>query len=261
MSMVLSLFTGAGLLDRGFEHMGYCVVSAGDILWGRDVRSFAPARHTFEGIIGGSPCQEFSKSFRGVPSGYGVEMINQFARCVTEAAPDWFLLENVPGVPDLIVPGYTVQRFNLNAKECGVEQNRLRCFQFGSLDGMPLVIQRPAKSPAASRCCMATEGKSKERRNFSEFCRLMGLPADFSLPGLSQALKYRLVGNGVPVPMSRVIAGAILARRDTAWQSVCICQCGRPVRPGQRMATATCRKRMQRRRDKLALKKSSGVTQ
>lgn len=40
---VLSIFTGAGLLDRGFEAAGFCVVSAGDILWGRDVRDFAPA--------------------------------------------------------------------------------------------------------------------------------------------------------------------------------------------------------------------------
>jgi len=55
MKLVLSLFTGAGLLDRGFREAGFCVVSAGDILWGHDVRDFQPASHTFEGVIGG-PC-------------------------------------------------------------------------------------------------------------------------------------------------------------------------------------------------------------
>ena len=35
MKLVLSTFSGAGLLDRGFEQAGFCVVSAGDILWGR----------------------------------------------------------------------------------------------------------------------------------------------------------------------------------------------------------------------------------
>jgi DNA (cytosine-5)-methyltransferase 1 len=108
MELVLSLFSGAGLLDRGFEQSGFCVVSAGDILWGRDVRGFSPARHKFAGIIGGSPCQDFSKARRCPPTGEGLELVGQFARCVAEAQPDWFLLENVPAVPDIIVDGYKV---------------------------------------------------------------------------------------------------------------------------------------------------------
>lgn len=254
MKLVLSLFTGAGLLDRGFEQSGFCVVSAGDIILGRDVRDFKPARHIFSGVIGGSPCQDFSKARRTALTGYGVEMVNHFARVVTQSGPDWFLLENVPGVPDLAIEGYKIQRFNLNAKECGVPQNRLRCFQFGSHTGKPLVIHREESSAAPSRCCLATEGKTKGRRTFSDFCQLQGLPAAFSLPGLSQAMKYRLVGNGVPVPMARVVATAIKSWSVTdAWQRVCICGCGRIVRSGQSQATAACRKRIQRLRDRAGL--------
>ena len=35
--LVLSLFTGAGLLDQAFREQGFCVVSAGDIIYGQDV--------------------------------------------------------------------------------------------------------------------------------------------------------------------------------------------------------------------------------
>lgn len=36
-SLVLSLFPGIGLLDRGFEAEGFCVVRGPDLLWGGDV--------------------------------------------------------------------------------------------------------------------------------------------------------------------------------------------------------------------------------
>jgi DNA (cytosine-5)-methyltransferase 1 len=175
-------------------------------------------------------------------------MLGHFARVVSEACPQWFLLENVPGVPDITVQGYTVQRLNLNASECGCRQNRLRCFQFGYRYGNPLVIVRGPKCLDASPCALATEGQKQARRSWADFCQLQGLPADFDLPGMSRAAKYRAVGNGVPVQMARVIAGAIQRREVTPPTQVCICNCGRPVRPGQTMATAGCRKRMERRR-------------
>lgn len=177
-------------------------------------------------------------------------MLREFARVVTEAAPDWFLHENVPGVPDVPIEGYTVQRFNLNAKECGVRQNRLRTFQFGSRDGVPLVIERTTAAGPVAPCCLATEGKSTMRRGWGDFCELMGLPRSFDLPGLSVAAKYCAVGNGVPVPMARVVAKAIARRLVTArlGLKLCGCDCGRPVTGRQNFATASCRKRMERRR-------------
>jgi DNA (cytosine-5)-methyltransferase 1 len=250
MSLILSLFTGAGLLDRGFEQAGFCVVSAGDVLWGRDVCDFVPARHVFEGVIGGPPCQDFSKARRCPPTGASVAMIRQFVRIVEQSGPEWFLMENVPGVPSLypFLPDWKIQRLNLNASECGVPQNRLRCFQFGSRDGVGLVIPRSVPPEKIQPCVLASEGK-RPRRSWADVCALQGLPRDFQLPGLSQALRYRLVGNGVPVPMARVVATAIARRHATRDVAVCACDCGRPVQPGQTRATAACRKRLQRRRE------------
>lgn len=254
---VLSLFPGIDLLGRAFELEGYCVVRGPDLLWGQDVRQFHPCCHAFAGVIAGPPCQDFSIINRNGPTGYGDEMLMEFDRCVTEAGPDWFLLENVPGVPDIHVHGYKVQRFNLNASECGLRQNRLRCFQFGSKDGKPLVIHRGPRVGAVSRCCLATEGDKdspeRPRRSWADFCELQGLPRTFELPGWNRKAKYRAVGNGVPIPMGRVIAGAVRSRPVTPWMRLCICDCGRPVTDGQTMATAGCRKRMQRRRDAAAV--------
>lgn len=264
MKPVLSIFTGAGLLDRGFEQAGFCCVSAGDILWGRDVRDFAPARHMFVGVIGGSPCQDFSKARRSPPTGNGVAMLRQFARIVDAAQPEWFLLENVPAVPDILpfldergATGWHVQRLNLNASECGVAQNRLRCFQFGNRDRAGLVIPRSDTPDEVASCAMASEGKKKltSRRSWPEFCELQGLPRDFTLPGWSQGMRYKIVGNGVPVPMARVVATAIKLRTVTQHIEVCACDCGRPVQPGRTRATAACRKRLQRKRD------AAGVTE
>lgn len=256
-NLALSLFPGADLLGKGFERAGYCVVRGPDILWGQDVRGFSLVGHAFEGIFGGSPCPDFSKARRTAPTGEGVELISHFTRLVTEGQPDWWLLENVPQVPSVNVSGYTVQRFNLNAKECGLRQNRLRCFQFGYRPGsQPLVIARGLAIASLSRCCMATEGKHKHRRTFADFCELQGLPRDFSLPGLPIATRYKLVGNGVPVPMAQIIAEAIRQRDEVPSTSIrlCICECGRAVNGGRTMATPACRKRMQRKRD------SAGVT-
>lgn len=249
--LVLSLFPGADLLGRGFEAEGFCVVRGPDLIYGSDVRDFHPPSGKFAGIIGGSPCQDFSKVRRAPPTGNGVEMMQQFSRVVIEAAPEWFLHENVPGVPDVIVPGYIVQRFNLNAKECGVRQNRLRTFQFGSRDGAPLVIHRAVTPGPVAPCCLATEGKSTMRRGWGDFCELMGLPRSFDLPGLSVAAKYCAVGNGVPVPMARVVAASIARRHVTSHHglTLCACNCGRVVTGRQTYATPTCRKTAQRRRD------------
>lgn len=258
MDLVLSLFPGIDLLGRGFEDCGYCVVRGPDLIYGGDIRSFHAPRAVFKGIIGGSPCQDFSRARRCAPTGNGLAMIAEYLRIVTEADPDWFLLENVPGVPSVTHRGYQVQRFNLNAKEVGCAQNRLRCFQFGFKSGFPLVIHRGQPVGAVSPCVLASEGKSP-RRGWSQFCELQGLPVDFDLPDMSRIGKYRAVGNGVPIPMARVVATAI-QRQPVTLQRVCICNCGRPVRPNQVLATAACRKREQRRRDVAAVTVPGPVT-
>ncbi len=175
--------------------------------------------------------------------------MREFGRVVLEAQPAWFLLENVPAAPDLQIEGYTVQRFDLNARECGLSQSRLRHFQFGSKEDLVIVPRRQKFEHVASQAiCLASEGERAERRSFADFCELQGLPRDFELPGWSIAAKYRMVGNGVPVPMARVIAAAIRAAKKRGSARLCACDCGRILTGKQRAATPACRKRLERER-------------
>lgn len=109
--LILSLFPGIDLLGRGFEEYGFCVVQSGDIILGKDIRHFRGLKNKFDGIVGGSPCQDFSLARRSPPTGYGLEMLNEFKRVVLECSPEWFLLENVPNVPKISIEGYQMQRF------------------------------------------------------------------------------------------------------------------------------------------------------
>ncbi len=150
MPLVLSLFPGIGLLDMAFELEGFCVVRGPDVLWGGDVRRFHPPAGKFDGIIGGPPCQVFSRlahmvRHNGLTPKFG-NLIPEFERCVIEAAPRWFLMENVPDAP---IPfggfgggpptpdSYGTHPFLLNNRQCeaedgeSAEQNRVRRWTFG----------------------------------------------------------------------------------------------------------------------------------
>lgn len=147
--LVLSLFPGIGLLDRGFEDEGFAVVRGPDLLWGGDVKKFHSPAGKFDGVIGGPPCQAFS-SLRHLVKATGKKiadnLIPEYERVCSEAAPRWFLMENVPAAPEPIVPGYLVRSILLNNRWCeaegtpgiGAEQNRVRRFSFGTREGLSL---------------------------------------------------------------------------------------------------------------------------
>ena len=108
MSLVLSLFPGIGLLDMAFEEEGFCVVRGPDLLWGGDIRRFHPPAGKFDGVIGGPPCQAFSRLRHLVKAnGYKTaeNLIPEFERVVAEALPSWFLMENVSEAPEPRVTG------------------------------------------------------------------------------------------------------------------------------------------------------------
>ena len=249
MQLVLSLFPGIDLLGRGFEAEGFCIVRGPDIIYGGDIRDFTPPAGKFDGIIGGSPCQDFSGLNRN-PGPYGHEMLQEYIRCVLAAQPDWFLLENIARVPDIQVEGYKIQRFDLSAAECGLKQSRRRHFQFGSKYGYVLVPQRIKDNNAQLEpICLASEGRKQTRRTWAEFCQLSGLPPDFDLPGMSRSARYKAVGNGVPIPMGRTVARAIRdIDTNLAGSRLCLCGCGRIVTGNQLSALPACRKRLERRR-------------
>lgn len=262
--VILSLFPGIGLLDRAFEEVGLCVVRGPDLLWGGDIRRFHPPPGVFWGIIGGPPCQDFSSLRRGEPTGYGLDMLDEFQRVVTEAGPEWWLMENVARVPTVtkLSHSYVTQRFDINQGwYCDVA--RLRHIQFGSRSGRLLNVTRRRVTGVGEPLALANDS-----RPFSELVRLQGLPPDFDLPPFKVAEKKRAVGNGVPLQMGLALAEAVLeaygpgtghGRRVTAVQvtlegriepvSVCACGCGRPVTGKARYVSPACRKRAQRKRD------------
>jgi DNA (cytosine-5)-methyltransferase 1 len=227
--LVLSLFPGIGLLDKAFEEEGFCVVRGPDPLWGGDIRSFHPPAGRFDGVIGGPPCQAHS-SYVHINRARGAEialdMTPDFTRCVAEARPLWWIMENAVAVPDANVPGYTTRRIVLDNRWLGEEQARRRAFQFGTAWGAALHVQHsPLEHANIETTCLASEGRagritrSREgtavynpKRPWSRFCELQGLPPDYLADApLTNEGKYRVVGNGVPLPMGRAIARAVKA--------------------------------------------------
>src|SRR6266850_1398172 len=130
--LVLSLFPGIGLLDMAFEEEGFCVVRGPDLLWGGDVKRFHPPRMKFEGIIGGPPCQAFSilsRLYRG--KARHENLIPEFERCVREARPAWFLMENVEEAPVPHIEGYIIGSQLVSDDEVGGNTVRRRRFTYG----------------------------------------------------------------------------------------------------------------------------------
>lgn len=242
--LVLSLFPGIDLLGRGFEAEGFCVVRGPDLLWGGDIRRFRPPAGVFGGVIGGPPCQDFSRARSAPATGYGLEMLEEWRRCVVEAEPEWFLMENVDCTPDVKIEGYSYQRMDVWAHDFGVKQRRLRHFQFGCSDARVAVLERGGgDGEGLSGTITASDGVTPWER----FCELQGLPDGFDLPTWTNGAKRRAVGNGVPVPMAAAMAAAVRGRRRDA--RVCGCGCGRPVDGRKVYAGVGCRVRESRRRN------------
>lgn len=241
--LVLSLFPGIGLLDMAFEQEGFCVVRGPDVLYGTDIRDFHPPAGKFDGIIGGPPCQSFSSLAHMVRhNGYEPKfgnLIPEYERCVQEAEPEWFVMEEVPAAPDPVVDGYGVHSFLLNNRQLGEKQNRVRRWSFGCrgsrrvLGVETVVFENPEYANAAlgggGACARGVpiriggSGKVKKSamrtmgyRNagdFAELCALQGLPEGFDLPGVTVRAKCQGVGNGVPLAMGRAIAKAVTKAR------------------------------------------------
>lgn len=110
--LILSVFPGLDLLGLAFQQElpGACIVRGPDLVFGslHDVRTFHPPSGIFWGVIGGPPCQCFSRLRRLNPRAgqrHG-NLIPEFERVVREAQPVWFLMENVPEAPAVEVAGY-----------------------------------------------------------------------------------------------------------------------------------------------------------
>lgn len=241
--LVLSLFPGIGLLDRAFEDEGFCVVRGPDYLWGSCVKRFRPVRGRFDGVIGGPPCKRFSPLVNVVRAVHGEDsvapdMIPEYERIVDEAAPDWFLMENVERAPLPIVPGYIVRDEIVNNRWVGGEQNRVRRFSFGTRDGRKLRIATDALEPFGFKVAVTTNSGGRRKviaydasgrvrgnqgsadHHRLEWRTLDAMAADQVVPAdmlellqehgafTSKALRTG-IGNGVPLPMGRAVARAV----------------------------------------------------
>jgi DNA (cytosine-5)-methyltransferase 1 len=235
--LVLSLFPGIGLLDMAFELEGFCVVRGPDVLWGGDIKRFHPPSGVFDGVIGGPPCKAFSRLVHMVrANGYEVaeNLIPEFSRCVYEAQPRWFLMENVDAAPPPLVPGYrtTSCLFNNRWAPEAPAQNRLRRLFFGGpLPGIqelefevcafengkwePVVSSHAEPTPVrmahyASGVIAVKPRDLMKRRTVAEMCELQGLPPDYlDEAPFTESGKRAVIGNGVPLPMGRAIARAV----------------------------------------------------
>jgi len=226
MSLVLSLFPGIGLLDRAFEEEGFCVVRGPDLIWGGDIKQFHPPSGKFDGVIGGPPCQVFS-SLANLARHQGTlkatNLIPEFERCVQEAAPQWFVMENVPRAPPPRTPSYDVFSFLLNNRWCGGLQNRVRRISFGTHTGMKINIagetfeeidSKPAVTASRGYPRLGGGNRKIKRRSIPKYSlreaiTLQGLPEDFDVPSFTREALRRAVGNGVPYPMALAIARAV----------------------------------------------------
>lgn len=161
----VSLFSGGGGLDLGFERAGFHHVASIEILdvCGQTLRSNRPGWRVLSGgndgdvqnvdwsvfrgvdvVHGGPPCQPFSVAGRQEGANDPRNMWPAFVRCVMSVKPRAFVAENVPGLLDrkftsfvsryILGPlgeEYRISMFSLSAHEFGVPQARRRVFLVG----------------------------------------------------------------------------------------------------------------------------------
>ncbi len=145
---------------------------------------------------------------------------------MAEAQPAWFLMENVKDAPLPYVQGYQVHSQLLNNRTHGGGiQHRVRRISFGTHDGRQLIVpELPEPEEWAPAVCASGGVKPgipidrsarlrfmgwKTKEAFDQVRRLQGLPDDFELPNFTVAGAIKAVGNGVPLPLGRAIAGGV----------------------------------------------------
>jgi DNA (cytosine-5)-methyltransferase 1 len=160
---VISLFSGCGGLDLGFEKAGFEVPVANEFdptifetfkvnhprtkLIEGDIRNISEDDFPkdVDGIIGGPPCQSWSEagSLRGIEDQRG-QLFFDYIRVLRKTQPKFFLAENVSGmlanrhseaVKNILKlfdeSNYNVSLTMVNAKDYGVAQERKRVFYIG----------------------------------------------------------------------------------------------------------------------------------
>ena len=175
---VISLFSGCGGLDLGFEKAGFEIPIANDFdsaIWETfkinhpntkliegDIRKVSEMDFPDEidGIIGGPPCQSWSEAgaMKGIEDARG-KLFYEYIRILKSKKPKFFLAENVSGmlsarhseaVKNIISMfeecGYDVSITLVNAKDYGVAQERKRVFYIGFRKDLKINFEFPKGS-------------------------------------------------------------------------------------------------------------------
>lgn len=160
---VISLFSGCGGLDLGFERAGFEIPVANEYdktIWATfkanhpnthliegDIRKISESDFPsgVDGIIGGPPYQSWSEagSLKGIDDDRG-KLFHDYIRILRSVNPKFFLAENVSGmlanrhneaVQNIIKlfeeSGYNITLTPVNAKDYGVAEERKRVFYIG----------------------------------------------------------------------------------------------------------------------------------
>lgn len=177
---IISLFSGCGGLDLGFERAGFNIIVANEYdktiyetfkvnhpktkLLEGDIRNINEEDFPDEidGIIGGPPCQSWSEAgaLKGMSDGRG-QLFYEYIRILEAKKPKFFLAENVSGmlanrhskVVENIIKvfdetGYDVTVKLVNAKDYGVAQERKRVFYIGFRKDLCIDFKFPKGSTA-----------------------------------------------------------------------------------------------------------------
>lgn len=179
---VISLFSGCGGLDLGFERAGFDVPVANEFdssiyetfkvnhpethLIEGDVRKVSSDEISqlidgeVDGIIGGPPCQSWSEAgaLKGIEDERG-QLFFDYIRILKDFKPKFFLAENVSGmlanrhndaVKNIISmfdqAGYKTTITLVNAKDYGVAEERKRVFYIGFREDLGIQFTFPKGS-------------------------------------------------------------------------------------------------------------------
>ena len=175
---VISLFSGCGGLDLGFERAGFSIPIANEFdksIWETfkinhpltrliegDIRNIKESDFPTEidGIIGGPPCQSWSEagSLKGIKDSRG-QLFYDYIRILKQVKPKFFLAENVSGmladrhseaVENILKMfdecGYNTTLTLVNAKDYGVAEERKRIFYIGFRKDLNISFKFPKGS-------------------------------------------------------------------------------------------------------------------
>ncbi len=231
--LILSIFPGLDMFSRAFEAAGWCVVRGPDLVFAHDIRDWHTLAGRFDGVIGGPPCQAFSRLMyfvrhNGDQPKFG-NLTPEFERIIAEAEPHWWLMEQVPAAPipypQLVLPLrlYEVESFLLSPRDLGDPQSRQRRFTFGQLAGERSAIQLHQRLPLAmsehADRIPAVTSHGREINNGSQsWAHVADGAAIQGYPELAEHLRgtpftargaCQLTGNGVPRVMGEALANGI----------------------------------------------------